>query len=180
MCFAHVRYCRLKQTFRMDMFLSPSDRLILTFKYQVCIDTKFVSFIGKWSLQPRVWDSTHSPVGASRYGDVYLRNRDTELRFLGSQEWEVQEGRLEGLPHRRDLKSDKVQENYIVLCTAPEKWEVLFPFWKTCCIHPEGRIFLSRSSSERFVSEMPVRLLFRVLYPILAETLKIKTLILPF
>jgi hypothetical protein len=37
-------------------------------------------------LKPRVWDILYSPVGADRNGNVYVRNRDTELHFLGSQE----------------------------------------------------------------------------------------------
>jgi len=52
------------------------------------------------------------------------------------------------------MKSDIVEENYIVHFMAPEKWEVLFPFWQPCCIHPKGRISFSSSSSERFVAEM--------------------------
>jgi len=56
------------------------------------------------------------------------------------------------------MKSDIVEENYIVHFMAPEKWEFLFPFWQPCSIHSKGRISFSRSSSERFVAEIPVRL----------------------
>jgi hypothetical protein len=77
------------------------------------------------------------------------------------------------------MNSDILEEKYFVLLMASEKWEVLVPFWQTCCIHPKGRISFSRSSSERFVAKIPVRLLFRVLYLtcILTETLKIKALL---
>jgi hypothetical protein len=40
---------------------------------------------------------------------------------LGYQKWEVQDGSVEGLPHGRDMKSDIVEENYIVHFMAPEK-----------------------------------------------------------
>jgi hypothetical protein len=70
----------------MNMFAPSSDTFILTLKNEVYIDNKINSLIGKWRVKATSMKHHIYPVGAKRNSGVYVRNRGTELRILGSQE----------------------------------------------------------------------------------------------